>query len=66
MDSLSGVYLLSYQICEMANTYNCSTTNVKITVRRTVDDVILAGADSGTSVEGMTGTIDILTNDTLS
>ena len=60
------MYLLTYQICERANIYNCSTTNVKITVLRTANVPILAVADSGTFVEGMTGAIDILTNDTLS
>ncbi|WP_347050453.1 HYR domain-containing protein [Flavobacterium olei] len=68
----SGIYQLTYQICEAANTSNCSQAIVKITVQNSADPVTPnAGQlnlvnDTNISVDGINGSLEfvnVLDND---
>lgn len=56
----SGVYNIPYQICELSNTSNCSLSYVDVTVTTTT---VLAVDDYLTGVAGVSGVVDILSND---
>ena len=61
----AGVYTIDYQICEILNPTNCSSTIVKTTVGAAP---IFANPDSGSVPEGSTGGVavgNVLANDTL-
>ncbi|BDU24747.1 gliding motility-associated C-terminal domain-containing protein [Flavobacterium sp. GSB-24] len=68
----NGVYELTYQICEAANTSNCSQATIKITVLNTLDPAspasneITLGNDNNISVDGINGSLEfvnVLDND---
>ncbi|WP_123947462.1 T9SS type B sorting domain-containing protein [Flavobacterium reichenbachii] len=67
----SGVYQLTYQICDAANTANCSQAIVKVTVANSVvitPNQITAVNDGIISVDGINGSLEfvnILDNDLL-
>ncbi|WP_343589631.1 gliding motility-associated C-terminal domain-containing protein, partial [Flavobacterium sp.] len=67
-----GVYELTYQICEAANTSNCSQAVIKITVENNIDsgpptaNQITLNDDNDVSVDGINGSlefINVLDND---
>lgn len=61
----AGTYTFDYQICDSANTANCKTATVTVTV---VAPVIAADPDSVGSVNGAVGAndvLDVLSGDTL-
>ncbi len=64
--STAGTYVVTYQICEVANPTNCDTANATILVN---PPAIVANDDdfSATPVNGLTGatTATVYTNDTL-
>ena len=68
----NGVYELTYQICEAANTSNCSQATIKITVLNTLDPAspasneITLSNDNNISVDGINGSLEfvnVLDND---
>jgi len=68
----SGIYQLTYQICEAANTSNCSQAVVKITVQNSADPVtpntgqLNLVNDTNISVDGINGSLEfvnVLDND---
>ena len=63
--SARGVYRVDYQICEVANIYNCSTAQAHVAIARLLRP-IQANADSGTFLNTHTGTLSLLDNDTFS
>ncbi|MBF4494691.1 gliding motility-associated C-terminal domain-containing protein, partial [Flavobacterium sp. MR2016-29] len=67
----SGIYQLTYQICDASNSSNCSQAIVKVTVVNTVASlptVIITKDDLGANVDGINGElefINVLANDVL-
>ena len=61
--TLSGVYSISYEICERVNMNNCSLANITVMVHITP---ILAVSDTGTFIIADTGSLELLSNDTYS
>ena len=60
-----GTYVVTYQVCEIANPTNCSTASVTVVVN---PGLIVAVADSGSIADGGAGGIavsNVLVNDTL-
>jgi len=64
--TLTGVYILSYEICESINLTNCSTAEITITIASFFPALIYANADSGTFLNTHTGNLSLLDNDTFS
>ena len=64
--TLSGIYLLSYEICEQTKPSNCSNTTISVTIIPPFIPLILANDDSGTFLNNITGSIDLLANDIFS
>uniref|UniRef100_UPI0034D95C45 T9SS type B sorting domain-containing protein n=1 Tax=Flavobacterium anhuiense TaxID=459526 RepID=UPI0034D95C45 len=71
-NTADGVYELTYQICEAANTSNCSQAVIKIIVDNVVDPVtptdnkITLNNDSDVSADGINGSLEfvnVLDND---
>ncbi|UWY30506.1 gliding motility-associated C-terminal domain-containing protein [Flavobacterium sp. TR2] len=71
-NTADGVYELTYQICEAANTSNCSQAVIKITVNNVVDPIvptenkITLNNDNDVSVDGVNGSLEfvnVLDND---
>ena len=61
----AGVYTIGYEICEILNSVNCSSTIVQVTVGAAS---IVANPDSGSIPDGTTGgiaVVNVLANDTL-
>ena len=61
----SGTYTVSYQICETANSTNCSTATVSVVIAA---PAIAANADTTPAINGASGgndAIDVFANDTL-
>ncbi|WP_295093512.1 gliding motility-associated C-terminal domain-containing protein [uncultured Flavobacterium sp.] len=71
-NTADGVYELTYQICEAANTSNCSQAVIKITVNNVVDPIvptenkITLNNDNDVSADGINGSLEfvnVLDND---
>jgi hypothetical protein len=62
----AGTYIVTYRICEVANSSNCDTANATILVNPPVIDAV-ADNFSATPINGLTGgsTATVYTNDTL-
>ena len=64
--TLSGIYVVHYEICERTRPYNCSDTTISVTIIPPFIPSILANDDSGTFMNTLTGSIDLLANDIFS
>lgn len=53
----AGVYTITYEICETANSGNCDTATATITV---IDSQISADADAVAGIDGLAGQDDVL------